>query len=617
MLKALEPYGPEGHLAWSDQRIALGVNLRSSLPERRFDKQPIWSPDGSICLVADVRLDNRADLARELGLTGNDELADSAFLMSAWLRWGSACLDHLIGGFAFAVWTPAKQEVFAARDHAGERPLLYHQGKHFFALASMYKGLLTLPMSQELREPYAADWIGCLKPEWSSTFYKDISRLPPGHFLRVTPGGVSVIQYWHPANAKPIRFRTDEQYAEALLDIFDRATEARLRSTNPIGSFLSAGLDSSSVTASAARLLATDGKQLTAFTSVPRPGFNGAAPLGFFPSESEGAAAVAGRYSNIEHIIVDSRGYDLLQIMRRWVDALDEPTPAAVNLLWLTASFDQAKQRDIRVMLEGAEGNLTFSYNTWTPLTGYFRRARWIALARTIQGLNRTGALTRRSAVRLTLESLVPRSLRRMRVPQSSRDSLLACLASPALMGRYNMAQRVFDTFHPSFRTATEEHYWLFEGFDQGPYHAAVEAVNGVELRDPTADKRLYEFSFAIPPEQYLVGGHSRSLARRAMKDRLPESTLFNYLRGLQGADWYSIMGESLQQLRDEVALMHRSLAALEVLDLRAMEALLDTWPTSNFEAPDVYPRWHFWLSRAISMGYFLRTHDAHLAPLD
>ena len=84
--------------------------------------------------------------------------------------------------------------------------------------------------------------------------------------------------------------------------------------------------------------------------------------------------------------------------MRRWVDALDEPTPAAVNLLWLTAIFDQAKQRNIRVVLEGAEGNVTFSYNTWTPLAAYFRRGRWITLARTIEGLNRSGALSRRSA---------------------------------------------------------------------------------------------------------------------------------------------------------------------------------------------------------------------------
>jgi asparagine synthase (glutamine-hydrolysing) len=616
MLAALPSYGPEGQAFWSDHRIAFGVNLSSSLPEDEFEKQPVWSPDASACLVADVRLDNRVDLARELGLTGAEKLPDSAFLMAAWLRWGSACLDHLIGAFAFAVWTPAKQEVFAARDHAGERPLFYHRGGDFFALASMYKGLLVLPISRELREPYVADWIGCLKPEWPLTFYKDISRLPPGHFLRVTPDGLSITQYWTAANARPVRFKKDAEYAEALLEIFDRATETRLRSTHPIGSLLSAGLDSSSVTASAAHLLERHGKRLTAFTSVPRPGFNGTAPLGFFPSEGAGAAAVASRYPNIDHLLVDSSGYDFLSTMRRWVDALDEPTPAAVNLLWLTAIFDQAKQRGIRVLLEGAEGNITFSYNTWSPLASYFRRGRWITLARTIEGLNSSRALARRSAFRLTLQAFTPRWLRRMRIPQSSRNSLAACLAARTLMDRYKMGERIFDTFHPSASTPQQEHSALIEGYDQGPYHAGLEAANQIEVRDPTADKRLYEFSFAIPPEQYLAGGQSRSLARRAMKDRLPQETLSNYLRGLQGADWYSIMGQSLEALRDEVALIHRSPAAREALDLRAMEELLDTWPTSNFEAPDVYPRWHFWLTRAISMGYFLRTHDPETADL-
>ena len=77
--------------------------------------------DGAFCLVADVRLDNRAELGRSLNLEHPEELADSAFLMAAWERWGPACLDHVVGGFAFAVWAPARQELFAARDHAGER----------------------------------------------------------------------------------------------------------------------------------------------------------------------------------------------------------------------------------------------------------------------------------------------------------------------------------------------------------------------------------------------------------------------------------------------------------------------------------------------------------------
>jgi asparagine synthase (glutamine-hydrolysing) len=616
MLSALEKYGRDRQFAWSDHRIALGANIFSSLPEDRFDLQPLWSIDRSACLVADVRLDNRADLARELGLTQPEELADSSFLMAAWLRWGATCLDHLIGGFAFAVWMPRQQEVFAARDHTGERPLYYHRGKDLFALASMQKGLLALPnLHRKFRESYTAAWLACLKSDWTGSFFEEIQRLPPGHFLRVTPQTFETRQYWHPANAKPIRFRKDEEYPEALLEIFDRATQARLRSTRPVGSFLSAGLDSSSVTASAARLLALQGTRLTAFTSVPRPGFDGASPAGFFASEATGASEVARLYPNVEHVILDSRGYDLLPTMKLWNDALDEPAPSVVNMLWLSAIFDRARQRGLGVMLEGAEGNGTFSYSSWSILGRLFRRGRLLKFARTAHGLRRRGALSITSAARFAAGGLIPRWLTRRRVPAQTLEALLACLANPEWMQRYNLEDGIFDTFYPAPSSLVQEHSALFDGYDQGPYRAAVQAVTQMEVRDPTADKRIFEFSFAIPPEQYLVGGHSRSLARRAMKHRLPQSVLMCHTRGLQGADWYLPMSESLPELRSELALLARSPAASQALDLPAMETLLDNWPRSNFHSENVYSRWHFWLTRAFSMGYFLRTHEAKVAP--
>lgn len=611
MLGAQEKYGPDRKVSWSGDQMALGANLSSSLPEHRFDRQALWSSDRSVCIVADVRLDNRSDLARELDLVHPEELADSTFLMAAWLRWGYTCLDHLIGGFAFAVWTPGQKEVFAARDHAGERPLFYHRGKDLFALASMQKGLLALPALRErFSESYTAHWLACMKSERNGSFFEGVQRLPPGHFLRVTPQALQIKQYWHPSNAKPIRFRRDEEYPEALLELFDRATEARLRSTRPVGSFLSAGLDSSSVTASAARLLADQGKRLTAFTSVPRPGFDGAFPLGRFPSEALGAAQVARLYSNIDHVLVDSSAYDFLPTMKLWIDALDEPVPSVVNMLWLSAILDQARQRGLGVLLEGTGGNGTFSYNSWSILGRFFRRGRWLKLAQTSLALRRRGDLSIKSSVRLSAGGLIPRWLTRKRVPAQSLNLLFACLANPEWMKRYNLKDGIFDTFYPAPSGLVSEHSALFEDCDLGPYRAAVEAVTQMEVRDPTADKRIFEFAYSIPREQYIVGGQSRSLARRAMKHRLPDSVLMCNTRGLQGADWYLPMTEALPELRRELTLFAQSPAASQALDLPAIENLLDNWPRSNFHSEEVYIRWHFWLTRALSTGYFLRSHE-------
>jgi asparagine synthase (glutamine-hydrolysing) len=604
-------YGPHRRFAWNDNRIALGVNVFFSVPEDHLDHQPVWSADRSACLIGDVRLDNRADLARELGLTHPEQLSDSSFLMAAWLRWGPSCLAHLIGGFAFAVWKPGEQEVFAARDHTGDRPLFFHRSDNRFALASMPKGILALPdFDAGQSESYTAEWLACANPDWSATFFENVQRLPPGHFLRVTPQVLQIRQYWHPTDAKPIRFRKDEDYADALLEIFDRATQARLRTTQSVGSFLSAGLDSSSVTASAASLLARQGGSLVAFTSVPRPEFDGAERGGYFAHEAEGAAEVAALYSNVEHVILDSRGSDLLPTMMKWVNALDEPAPAAVNMLWLSAIFEAARQRGITVMLEGAAGNGTFSYNNWGVLGWLLRRGKWIKLARTAYELHNGGELRLTSAARVTAGNLVPRWVTRMRIPGESLEDLSACLASPEWMNKYDLQNRIVEAFYPAPGSFAQEQSAMFAGYEQGPYRAAVQAVTQIEVRDPTADKRVVEFCFAIPPEQYLVGGRSRSLARRAMKDRLPSSVLTRQARGLQGADWYLIMGESLPALRRELNLIEKSPAASRVLDMKAMHNLIENWPQSDFHTEKIFTRWHFWLARAISMGYFLRTHD-------
>jgi asparagine synthase (glutamine-hydrolysing) len=615
VLSALEEYGPGRQLFWGDPRIALGTSLLPSLPEDRFDSQPLWSEDRACCLVADIRLDNRADLARELNLIHPEQLPDSAFLMAAWLRWGASCVDHLLGGYAFAIWTPSRQEVFAARDHTGERPLFYHRGQNLFALASMPKGLLAIPgVPRGFQQPNLAIWLAGLTPARDTTLYAGIERLPPGHFLRFTPHTFECRQYWHPANAAPTRYQRDQDYAEALVELLDRATEARLRSIKPTGAFLSAGLDSSSVTASAARLLAAQGKSLAAFTAVPRPDFNGLSNPWHLPSEAEGAADVARLYPNIQHITVDSNGYNLLPTLQAWTDALDDPFPNVINSLWITAILDQARQRGIGVMLEGAAGNGTITWNSWGILSQFFRRGHWLQLARTTRSLHRHGALSLKTAARFATRTLIPRSLTRSLVPAKNLDGLFDCLLNPEWKDRYQIQRKLFDSIYFPPTDLIREQSDLFESSDVGPIHAAAQAVTQVELRDPTADKRIYDFCFSIPREQYIVGRHSRSLIRRAMKDRLPPSTVARYTRGQQGADWYLSAADALPELRAEVARLTQSPAASQALDLPAIQSLLDHWPQSGFHTDHVALRWHFWLMRAFSMGYFLRSHDPSAA---
>src|SRR5579859_2608535 len=133
MLSAQEVYGPDAGAQWSNGDIALGRRLMRILPEDAYDRQPLIGAGGRFVLIADVRLDNRGELAESLGIRQATTLSDAAILLAAYEKWEEECLGRLVGDYAFAVWDAQKRRLLLARDPLGWRPLHYHRGKGFFA----------------------------------------------------------------------------------------------------------------------------------------------------------------------------------------------------------------------------------------------------------------------------------------------------------------------------------------------------------------------------------------------------------------------------------------------------------------------------------------------------
>ena len=190
-------------------------------------------------------------------------------------------------------------------------------------------------------------------------------------------------------------------------------------------------------------------------------------------------------------------------------------------------------------------------------------------------------------------------------------------MINPEWVAQFNLEDRYFDTIYGGSTNPIEEHSKFFEHCDMGALNAASRAITGIEVRDPTADKRIFDFCFLRPALRPSVP--SRRLLpltiRHAMKGRLPDSVRLETRRGLQSADWYLPVREALPAMRAELALIEQSPAAREVLDLPRIHSLLDTFPTSGYEQPRVRINWHSALTYAMSMGYFLRSHDPALQP--
>ncbi|MEO9132053.1 MAG: asparagine synthase-related protein, partial [Sphingomonas sp.] len=581
---------PAEAVQWHGEGIALGRRLFKTLPEDVYDTGPIR--EGPLILVADLRLDNRAQLITDLAIPPEraKSLCDAAVLMRAFLRWREEAIDRLVGDFAIALWDEDSRRLLLARDFMGQRPLHYHRGNGFFAFASMPAGLHAL--SEIPRRPDLPSVVRFLeRAPPSGSFFDAVERVEAGHILTVTPERLVSRRYWNPSRTGP-SFRTAAEAQEAFRETLDEAVAARLRGAgNRVAAHLSGGLDSGAVATSAARLLAPAAGEILAFTAVPRSA--GGSGCGRIEDEGPLAAATAARYANITHIPIVSRQASPLDLLDRDLRLNEQIVTNICNNVWVGAINDAARERGLSVLLTGSMGNLSFSYSGQEALSHLFARGQWRRLALVMAELRRRkrGSL---GLLKQTIEPFLP-TWHRQAQPGLT-------LSSVSEVARREAAQAVRPSAD-SFAIRLQ----ALRRVDVGNFGKGILAGWGLDIRDPTADRRLVEFALALPVEHFLAGGTPRGLARQGLADRLPEIVLEEHRRGYQGADWHKGLAQNRSQLLDEIAAIARCPEATAILDMPRLQALVAEWPAS-WEKPSIESLYRTRLLPAIAAGHFIRT---------
>jgi asparagine synthase (glutamine-hydrolysing) len=607
MLHAQQPYGSKS-AHWANGPFACGRLLHSVLPEDAFDQQPLRR--GPYRLVADLRLDNRADLAAGIGLS-SEQLArcsDADVLFECLLKWGDAAIERLIGEFAFALWNDAEQRLLLGRDLFGLRPLHFHRSADFFAFSTMPSGLHALPaLPREFDAEAMADELALLSADGSRTLYRGIERVLPGHLVQVTRGTVSTHAFWAPP--EPGKHLKPAEYEEGLRAVVATAVKAQLRGADrTVGSHLSAGLDSSIVTATAAQLFAP-GKVL-AFTATPRKGFDGPTPGGTIGDESALAAQTAAQFPNVEHIVVDRSEETLVDVLNRQFAYMQQPANGLCNSLWSREISRCARARGLKVLLVGFSGNLTVTYSGREAWSALLKRGRLLKLLGIGARMAAKGVPLRSLGAQL-IGPILPPSVWAQACRAYGRPTNLSgyTAISPVLRNSVEARARsrgVDLLYQPSNDPLQHRLDALFDG-DNGNYFKGILAEFGLSMRDPLSDKRVVEYCLGVPAEEYLRGGTERGLARRAFADRLPPSVAESHVRGLQGADWYESVARDMPLLRQELEVIKRCAAAAEVLDTGWIDETLASWPQSEWDRRDVILRYRYGLLRGVSAGHFMR----------
>jgi asparagine synthase (glutamine-hydrolysing) len=250
----LDSRGPDGGRDVVVGNVGMSYRAYHTTPESRFECQPHISPEGHI-LAWNGRLDNRDELIRQVGdqiRSESSPITDLEIVMAAYLGWGERCFGRLVGDFCLALWDPDLKVLHLVCDPVGTRSINFQISDERIIWATELVALLRFSeISLEVDDKYV---IGFLyhEPKPGLTPYKKIFAVKPAHVLTIGQDGrFQQRSFWRLDCNKEIRYKSDRDYEEHFLHEFCDGLKGRLRSHLPVFAEASGGLDSSSIVCAA------------------------------------------------------------------------------------------------------------------------------------------------------------------------------------------------------------------------------------------------------------------------------------------------------------------------------------------------------------------------------
>ncbi len=244
----------DGRGSWAEESAGFGQLAHWIRPEDRGVVDPHVEP--AVVVVADCRIDNRADLAARLG--ADAATTDLQLVAAAYQRWGDHFPAELLGDFALVVWDRTRRRVVCARDPMGMRPLYYrHEPSTSFLAASEVGQILVDPsVPAAVDEVQLAAFLHGPRGFRERSFHRGIDQVVPGEVVVVAgTGPVRRSRYWTPDPERRIRLADEGEYAEALRELLVEAVRVRCEGLRPPAMMLSGGIDSGAVALAAGALL--------------------------------------------------------------------------------------------------------------------------------------------------------------------------------------------------------------------------------------------------------------------------------------------------------------------------------------------------------------------------
>ncbi len=527
---SVEPTSSVVH-QWTDPQpasplcgILFGHRRLSIIDLTTCGHQPMVSDDGSLVLAYNGEIYNFLELRTELEQLGCRfrGRSDTEVLLRAYETWGPAAFKRLNGMFAFTLWDGRRRTLVAARDRFGVKPLYISRvdGHHVFA--SEIKAILAFPGAHRglNHERVTAFLANCLVDHDEHTLFVGVRALAPGTFLELKDGEVRTGRFWSLPTADPGRRRGDQEYIGEFAELLADAVRLRARSDVPIGTMLSGGLDSTSVTALIGEQKHTEARRAFAGLHAFHHTFSACWP-GWISDEEAQVDLLCTNLQLQSHKIYPTP--ELLgSLLPRALYYLEEPfeTPTALVQFEL---MRVARQHGVKVVLNGHGSDETLA-----GYPGFFVAPMLAQLLLT----GRIAAFLReRRAFRPDPEwsdgqVLTIARLNRL-LPKRLLSSFRGEVSSGSPLFRLSAQTPTFEPLGGGASMLSEALWLKLTRHILPMWLRAEDRVSmawGVESRLPFLDYRLVEFAFRLPDDLKLRDGYTKFILRRAMRGKLPDS---------------------------------------------------------------------------------------------
>jgi asparagine synthase (glutamine-hydrolysing) len=527
--------GPDGtglYLA-ADGRFGM-VNTRLAVIDLKGGEQPIADEGGRFWVMQNGEVYNYVELREQLIGLGRRfaTTSDTEVIAQAFAEWGPACLEHLNGDFAIAIWDSEQHELFLARDRFGVRPLFISEQKGEFLFASEIKALLRHPRVARELDPAGlveSFVLWSISPERSA--FRGVGELPPAHYLRLRQDGTKELVRWWDlelGRAEERESRDLDELAEELRTLLEDSIRLRLRADVEVGGYLSGGLDSSLIASIASRTL---GGRLSAFG------------IGFADERfderryQERIAAELG--TDLRRVSVDAR--EIGELFPRAIALAEQPSlrTALVPMLRLSGLV---RENGLKVVLTGEGADELFAgYDIFreAKLRRFWARdpsseLRPLLFARIhrylLRDLEQTGRVGRRFFAHGLEETSDPLYSHRLRL--RSNERILRLFSAPVLEQARavgdptsSLERRLpegFAGFTPLAQAQYLEIASFFEGYLLHAQGDRMLMGNSIEGRFPFLDYRVAEFAVALGDSAKLRRLREKEILRRAGAGLLP-----------------------------------------------------------------------------------------------